>query len=107
MSKALLTALEADAASSSTSCAVPQQNAFCEHVVWSTSLAASAPDRDALALRDFETGLQQLGPQLQHNARCLEEWRALQCAAKFPKCSLEMPVQKARAFHRLLGVGYE
>ena len=84
----------ADMASSSAGCGIPHPNpAFCAHVSWETSHAVAAADRDAMALRDYDSGLRELESAMQGNAMCVEQWRALQCAAKFPKCHPQMPVQ--------------
>ena len=66
---------------------------FCSGVTWNASLPLPAADLDAAAKADFEAAHGKLR-ELAASPRCLESWKALQCASKFQKSSREYPVQK-------------
>jgi hypothetical protein len=75
---------------------VSSRDFFCSGVTWEASLPLEAPALDAAARSDYELALgklQRLGGPASF-PQCLESWKALQCASKFQKCSLEMPTQK-------------
>ena len=69
---------------------------FCGGVTWNASLPLSSAELDAAARSDYELAigrLQRMGTPATMT-RCLDSWKALQCASKFQKCSREVPAQK-------------
>lgn len=69
---------------------------FCTGVTWNASLPLAASALDTAARTDFDAAVDRLR-RLGGAAAlpmCLESWKALQCASKFPKCSAELPTQR-------------
>jgi hypothetical protein len=76
-------------------CGYARSNSFCVGVTWNASLPLPPTDLDAAAQSDWELALGRLGaPGGAAGSRCLEAWKGLQCASKFPKCSAELPAQR-------------
>jgi hypothetical protein len=79
--------------------------AFCGDVSWNASLPLSVSELDRAARSDYQIAVETLGRPGKPlpSELCLESWRALQCASKFPKCSSSQPPQKVRAPSPLSG----
>ena len=80
---------------------------FCKDVRWNASMGLSAVEMDAAARSDYEVAVETLAKpgRAPPSAMCLDSWRSLQCASKFPKCTPGMPPRKVRmASHPLLRV---
>ena len=71
------------------SCLPVRSNSFCTGVTWNVSLGQPAEVVDALAKHDFEAILAKQG-QVAATPACLEAWKALQCATKFPRCAKQV-----------------
>ena len=79
-----------------TACAAPRTNSFCQDVTWNASLPLDADALDRAAKADYQQATIHLSKPggSPPSAFCLESWKALQCASKFPKCTWELPAQK-------------
>jgi hypothetical protein len=75
--------------SSASSCVPVRSNSFCTGVTWNVSLGQPADVVDALAKHDFEAILAKQG-RVAATPVCLEAWKALQCATKFPRCAKQV-----------------
>jgi len=83
-------------AATATTCGVPQtsQLEFCQGVTWNASLPLPPAELDAAARDDYAGSMSQLARDLQSPGPCQEAWKAVQCASKFPKCSVQISQQK-------------
>ena len=75
--------------SSASSCLPIRSNSFCTGVTWNVSLGQPAEVVDGLAQHDFEAILSKQG-RVAATPACLEAWKALQCATKFPRCAKQV-----------------
>ncbi len=74
---------------SASSCLPVRSNSFCTGVTWNVSLGQPAEVVDGLAKHDFEAILAKQG-RVAATPACLEAWKALQCATKFPRCAKQV-----------------
>ena len=74
---------------SASSCVPVRSNSFCTGVTWNVSLGQPAEVVDGLAKHDFEAILAKQG-RVAATPACLEAWKALQCATKFPRCAKQV-----------------
>ena len=71
---------------SASSCVPVRSNSFCTGVTWNVSLGLPAAEVDEKAREDFEHVFAKYG-KVAPTPACLEAWKALNCARKFPRCS--------------------
>ena len=74
---------------SASSCVPVRSNSFCTGVTWNVSLGQPAEVVDGLAKHDYEAILAKQG-RVAATPACLEAWKALQCATKFPRCAKQV-----------------
>ena len=82
-----------------------EPTAFCRNVRWNASLPLSLGELDGAARLDYQIAVETLSKpgKPPPSELCLESWKALQCASKFPKCSSGMPPHKVGPCHSAAG----